>query len=195
MAKIVRKTQKIFASSAGVNQIAQYGSLAAAAPAFTTDPAVIQSLANYLGGWFSAVIGSNSPAIEDMNAIQYLYAYQLAYLMQEGIAEWDAGTTYYIGSIVSDGIGLTYISKIDNNLNSPITSNDWLPMNGLTKNAAASLTLTIPSGYSLTNPNLVIPTGAVWTVQSGGALYGVDSITLQGTASLTIQSGGKGRVI
>lgn len=121
MSKIVRKVQKIFGINAGFQQIAEFGSLAAGTPSFTTDPATIQSLSNYLDGWFQAVLGNNSPAIEDMNALCYLFAYQLAYLMQEGIPEWEAGTTYFIGSMAQDGTGQVYTSIADNNLNNALT--------------------------------------------------------------------------
>lgn len=121
MAKITRKIMKIFGSSAGPSEIAKFGSLAAAAPAYSTDPTVIQSLSNYLDGWLGAVIGANSPALEDMNALCYLYAYQLAYLMQAGVAEWDSTTTYYIGSLVNDGTGIIYRSIVDNNLDNALT--------------------------------------------------------------------------
>lgn len=125
MSRLSRITQKIFGSSAANNQIAQFGSLASGSPvlypAGSADPSAIQSLANYLTGWFGAVVGGNSPAIEDMNALCFLYAYQLAYLMQSGIAEWDAGTTYYQGSLVQDGTGSVYTSIVDTNLNNPLT--------------------------------------------------------------------------
>jgi hypothetical protein len=127
MAKILRKTAKIFGINAGANQIAEFGSLAAGSPTFTTDPAIIQSLGNYLTGWFGAVIGANSPAIEDMNALCYLFAYQLAYLFQAGVPEWDSGTTYYTGSLVTSG-GQIYVSLTDNNLNNALTSAaNWRP--------------------------------------------------------------------
>lgn len=102
MTKITRQTQKIFGSNAGFDQIAQFGSLQAGTPTFTTSIPTIQALSEYLTGWYGAVIGQNSPAIEDMNALCYLYAYQLAYLFQAGVAEWDAGTTYYAGSLVNN---------------------------------------------------------------------------------------------
>src|SRR5690554_546519 len=108
MAKITRKNMKVFGSLAGPNQIGKFGSLAAADPQYTTDPEAIQELGNYLTGWFGAVIGANSPAIEDLNAITYLFAYQLSYLMQAGIPEWDTNTTYYKGSVVNDGNGVLY---------------------------------------------------------------------------------------
>ncbi|PNA42272.1 hypothetical protein, partial [Pseudomonas sp. MPR-AND1A] len=85
MAKLSRVTQKIFGSSAGANQIGKFGSYAAGSPVISSDPTVIQSLSNWLTGWFGAVVGGNSPAIEDMNAVCFVYAYQLAYLMQQGI--------------------------------------------------------------------------------------------------------------
>ena len=50
-----------------------------------------------------------------------LYGYQLAYLMQEGVPEWNADTTYYIGSIVNDGLGNCYRSLTDSNLNNALT--------------------------------------------------------------------------
>lgn len=121
MAKLTRKTQKVFGSTAGVNQIAQIGSLAAAAPAYSTDPDTIQALSNYLAGWFSVVVGSNSPAIEDMNALCYLFARQLAYVFQNGVAEYDSATTYYTGSFASDSVGNVYTSIVDTNLGNALT--------------------------------------------------------------------------
>ena len=127
MSKILRKTAQIFGSNAGPNQLAKFGSLAAGSPTFSTDPAVIQALSNYLTGWFGAIIGANSPAIEDMNALCFLFAYQLAYGFQAGVAEWDSGTTYYTGSMVNSG-GQLYVSLTDNNLNNAITSvANWRP--------------------------------------------------------------------
>ncbi len=131
MTKIARKTQKIFGSTAGASQIAQIGSLAAAAPVFSTDPDTIQALSNYLTGWFSVVIGSNSPAIEDMNALCFLFARQLAYLFQSGVAEWDTATVYYIGSFASDGVGNIYSSLTDTNTGNALTSAaNWKRTNG-----------------------------------------------------------------
>lgn len=126
MAKLLRKNQKVFGSSAGLNQIGEFGSLAAGSPAFTTDPETVQALANYLTGWFGAVIGGNSPAIEDMNALCFLFAYQLSYLMQTGVPEWNASTTYFIGSLVNDGSGALYYSLTNNNTNNALTSSsNW----------------------------------------------------------------------
>lgn len=100
MAQITKFIPFIFASNAGPDQIAKFGSLAANAPEFSTDAEDAQSLANFLEGWFNAVIDGNSPCIEDMNAIFFIITTYLAYLNQQGIPEWDDTTEYYVGSVV-----------------------------------------------------------------------------------------------
>ena len=123
MARLPRVTQKLFGSSAGFQQVGQFGSLAANSPTYTTDAAQIQGLSNFLDGWFAAVLGNNSPAIQDMNGLFLVAFQQLAYLMQEGVAEWDTATTYYTGNIVSDGAGQLYVSLQDSNIShTPISS-------------------------------------------------------------------------
>lgn len=130
MSKIMRQTAEIFASQASTAQIAQFGSLAANAPmvysGLTATPAGIQALANWLQGWFSGVEGAASPAIEDLNGYCFVMAYQIAYCLQTGVAEWDSGTTYFIGSVVNDGHGNLYVSLTDNNLNNALTNtSNW----------------------------------------------------------------------
>lgn len=126
MSKITRALQKIFGGSLSPsNNIAQFGSLAAGSPAYSSDPAVIQALAKYLQGWASATVGNTSPALEDRNALDYLFSYQLAYLGQAGISEWIATQTYYIGSWCQVA-GVAYISKTDGNINHPVSdTNNW----------------------------------------------------------------------
>jgi hypothetical protein len=126
MAKILRKIAKIFGSTASSDQIGEFGSLANGAPAYTSDPTVIQSLSNYAAGWFAAVIGGNSPAIEDVNALDYLWSYQLAYLMQAGMPEYDATTTYYTNSMVNY-LGAIYVCQFDNitGVSPAASGTDW----------------------------------------------------------------------
>lgn len=121
MAKINRVLQKIFASSASSDQTGVIGSFAAGAPTTTTDISAVQSLSNYLGGMYSIVLGENAPCIQDLNSLFWLTTYQLAYLMQAGVAEWDAETTYYIGSVVNVG-GNLYVSRTNDNLGNAVTT-------------------------------------------------------------------------
>lgn len=124
--ELTRYFQKIFASNSASDQRRKFGSLAAGSPANATNPAEVQELANYLGGWPSAVIGNNSPALEDMNSLQYLFSYQLAYIMQKGIPEWETETTYYVGDIVSNGNGVIFVSKTDDNQGNALTdTSNW----------------------------------------------------------------------
>jgi hypothetical protein len=107
--KLSRVTQYLFGSTAGSTQIGQFSSLAAGSPVYTSDPAVIQQLSGYLEGWYGAVLGGNSPAIQDLNAIDRLYAYQLGYLFQQGIPEYDGSTVYFQNSVFQSG-GSFYVT-------------------------------------------------------------------------------------
>jgi len=121
MPKIERKTQKIFAKDGGQN--GQFGSAQALSPNTSDDLDVLQSLAAYLQGWQDATIsGDKRPPLEEENALHYIETSQIAYLLQEGIAEYDAGTKYYENSIVKEtGTVKLYKSLTDNNEGNPLT--------------------------------------------------------------------------
>lgn len=164
-----RKTQYQFGSAAGAQEIAQYGSFAAGAPLYTTDPADIQDLVQYEQGWQGASVSLN-PAIEDRNALDYLFAYQLQYLLQAGIPEWDAETTYFTGQVVSVGnqYGFQYVSLADDNLNHAVTDPlYWRKIDGqVTTPKTSGFTLTaadngciIPCNTSGGAFNITLPTG------------------------------------
>lgn len=128
MAKIARKTAVIFGGDAAAapGGVSQFGSLAAASPNYSKDPAIIQALSNWLDGWAAAVIGGNSPALEDMNAAMYVLAYQIAYVLQQGIAEYDTDTVYYEDSYVSYNGQIFKSLTDDNQGNQPDTSpTEW----------------------------------------------------------------------
>jgi hypothetical protein len=138
MSKIVRKNALVFGSSAGLDQIEQFGSLAGGTPNYTTDVETIQALSAWLEGWFGGVVGANLPAIEDLNGILYVLAYQIAYLLQTGIPEWNTSAIYYIGSLVNDGNGTVYVSIADANTGNALTdATKWSvpPENFSTKTA------------------------------------------------------------
>jgi len=131
MPKITRKDQKIFGGGlVAQNNIAQFGSLKANNIQYDLDPDVIQGLSAFLNGWGAAVVSNQAPALQDMNALFYLITRQLAYLVQTGVPEWNATTTYYIGSVVQDGSGNTYRSLTDTNLNHALTDSSYWSMSG-----------------------------------------------------------------
>lgn len=131
MSKLTRVFQKQFGVNAGNSDVGIFGSLAASNPQYSKDPKTIQSLNAFLTGWAAETIANNRPALEDFNALDFLAFYQLCYLFQSGVPEWDASTTYYTGSIVNNGAGVLYKSLVDSNLNNAVTDGTkWAKMLG-----------------------------------------------------------------
>lgn len=94
MTKIARTTQKIFASSA--SNVGQFGSAEAATFVLSNSVSTLQGLAAYVDGWSDAIIsGQRLPCLEELNGLHLIETSQISYIFQEGIPEWDAGTTYY----------------------------------------------------------------------------------------------------
>lgn len=123
MAKIQRKTQKIFSGQADNNMIAAFGTMKTGNPVYSTDIEELQTEA-YTQGWSEAVLEDKAPYLEEMNGMQYGLSSQIAYNFQEGVAEYDAETTYYKGSIVKNtnsGVPILYYSLTDENTGNPLT--------------------------------------------------------------------------
>jgi hypothetical protein len=183
MAKLPRETQLVFGSTPGFDQMTQFGSTANNSTVYTTNIAQIQGLSNYLVGWYDAVISGSFPIIQDMNAIHYLYAYQLAYLFQAGVPEWDSGTTYYVGSRANDGNGNLYTSIADSNTNHALTNSTyWLPP-GAALSSNLSTALTIPSGYNWNVSFLTIASSTTVTI-AGTSVMSAKTI-VNGTLIIT----------
>lgn len=125
MPKIQRKTQKIFCSNAENDQLAVFGSMVTGNPVYTNDIETLQSNEAYTQGWEAATEEDKAPFMEEMNGLQYGLSKQIAYTFQEGIPEYDANTTYYIGSIVkklnAENKPVLYTSIIDNNTDNALT--------------------------------------------------------------------------
>jgi len=113
MSILTRAIQKVFGETGGAGEFGQIGSKAAGSASTSKDIATIQSLTEYLQGYFSITSDqgtSRLPYSEDLNSLFYLTTRQLAYLFQSGIPEWDTDTDYYADvSIVQEG-GDVYIS-------------------------------------------------------------------------------------
>lgn len=123
MAKIPRVTQKIFAENAGSNEVTAFGTAKNGDDAeYTRDLSKIQTEA-FTQGWEPALLTDDAPFMEDMNAVLLALSQQIAYLFQEGNAEWDNQTTYYKFSIVKKVINgdlkLFYSLTDDNIGNDP----------------------------------------------------------------------------
>lgn len=121
MAKITRETQKIFANAAANNGV--FGSGQLGTKVISNDLAVLQGLAAWDSGWLDAVLGTKKfPPLEEFQSLNFINTYQLSYLFQEGVSEYDAGTTYYINSWVKKtGTNQLYASLTDTNLGNALT--------------------------------------------------------------------------
>ena len=128
MPKIQRTTQQIFAANAGSQQVTAFGTAKDQTPVYTQSVAQIQNT-NYGYGWSSALQPDKAPWQEDMNALFYAITTQLAYLFQEGIPEYDAGTSYSAGALTkssnTQGQLTIYKSLTDDNLGNPLTSESY----------------------------------------------------------------------
>jgi len=202
MVRKARKTQLQFGSTAGSQEIAEFGSLAAGSAAYSTNPTNIQSRAQFLQGWVAAAVGS-SPAIEDENALHFLWAYQLFYLLETGIPEWDAGTTYYVGDVVSSGdqYGRIYVSVADGQTNHAVTDAAYWRLqsgqpattitSGKTLAAADNGTIipcnTSGGAFSITLVLGGAPKGYFFTIKDVNGTFGSNPVSIVRIASETIE--------
>ena len=177
MAKLTRTLHKIFGASGATSNFGQFGSAKAGAIVTTKDLATIMTLAAWGTGWQDAIIGSNkAPALEEMNAMLYEHSFQTAYLMENGIPEWEVGTTYYTGSVVRVG-ALWYVSLQDANVgNTPPAS----ASNALWQWANAPQT---PIGSLQYWPGVFAPDG--WLMASGAAVSRTTYATLMAVLTQT----------
>lgn len=183
MAKLNRKTMKIFGENSQNDEMTSFGSPTLGSPTFTRDLDLIQST-EYVNGWFPTILeGAIRPYAEDMNGVFYLFSYQLKYLMEQGIAEWDSGTTYYTNSLAKYGTEI-YISLQDNNANNnPISSiGYWQWYAGLNNPSELPIgTIQDYAGTSITNSK--------WMFCNGQALSRTDYAGLFAVIGTTYGSG------
>ena len=141
MAQLPRKFQRIFAETAGTDEVGVVGSRASGTPTTSKDLDVIQSNNRFVQGWFLTTVRqtltggvqADLPASEDFNGLLFLLTSQLQYLFQNGIPEWldDANQRYYenISFVQVNGDVYQAIQGDDGaNINAqqnPTTSPDW----------------------------------------------------------------------
>jgi microcystin-dependent protein len=159
MSKLARKTHRLFAGEAPVQgNLAQFGSEAAGTPNFTGDPEQIQTLPAWGAGWGGAVVRNKVPPMQDMNALQYTFSYQLAYLLQMGVPEWKEDQEYYQNSFCQSG-GLLYVSKLDGNVGRTVTDTNYWRLFTTTGSGPASARLpSAPEEYQYYDTDI-----GVWT--------------------------------
>lgn len=154
MSRLTRVHQKVFASNAANNGV--FGSLQAGNPQTSNDVATLQSLSAFENGWDDAIEqGDKLPPLEEFQGIQYGISYQQAYMLQEGIAEWDSSTPYYKGSLAKTISGSSfklYCSLSDNNTGNIVTNTTYW-----------KLVMDSDAGYFILNSNNTASGNNTWT--------------------------------
>lgn len=178
MTKLNRLTAKIFGETASATntpkEIGQFGSAKAGTYNATGDVATIQSLSAWSNGWIDAVTPTDQfPPLPEMTGVHKVLSYQNAYLLQQGIPEWDSGTTYYTNGFCSKN-GKIYISQSDNNLNNDPES-DTVNWNVFESGGARNIGEIVQSTIPLTDAGLHLLDGALID-GSGGYADFVDYI-------------------
>ena len=125
MTKLARITGKLFGGSASASgsdpEIAQFGSGKTGTYLGTTDVNTIQSLSAWQNGFIGCVTPTDQfPPLPEMTGFGKVLSYIQCYLLQQGVPEWDSGTTYYAGNWCSSN-GNLYVSVADENLNNAVT--------------------------------------------------------------------------
>lgn len=115
MAKLTRKTLKVFGSAGANTYFAEFGSQTLGAPVKTKDIDSIQTLSAWINGFQDEVDADKAPYMEDVNSMMYVHSYMVAYLFENGIPEWSATTTYYQGSVVRKTTTFEQYGSIGNN--------------------------------------------------------------------------------
>jgi hypothetical protein len=182
--KIVRQTMLQFGGAlAASGNIAIFGSLAAGSIGYSLQPVTIQSLIQYAQGWSAAVFGNNAPAKQDRNALDYLFSYQLGYILQAGIPEWDAATPYFAQASFCQVAGVIYTANTNNTGINPVTD---VNSSGVGTNWT---TLFAQIASQVAPPSQGICKAWVYFSGLNGAIissFGVSSITVNGTGDYTI---------
>lgn len=142
MTTLSRQPQKVFAGSANADQIAVFASMKTGTPVYSTSLATLQS-SSYLQGWADAIKSDKAPYLEEMNAVQYGFSYQLAYILQEGTPEYDNTTEYSDTSLVkstNNGEIVIYRSLSDGNTGNALSDTTYWKKIFSTGDVALSLT-------------------------------------------------------
>jgi hypothetical protein len=130
MVQLYVETQKVFGATGATGVLGQFGSFKNGSPTYSNDPDVIQALSNFGQGLAAGIVNNAPPAIQEIDALFYLISRQIAYLLQTGIPEWNANTTYYVGSFVSainGENGAIFMSVANDNLGNDLDdTSKWM---------------------------------------------------------------------
>jgi hypothetical protein len=202
MPRLARVTQQIFASAAANNGV--FGSAQIGTKITSNSLPTIMGLAAWTQGWLSAVLGASKfPPLEEFQAVEYVHSTQIAYILQQGIPEYDGGTTYWTDNIViNPGTFQLYGSLQDGNVGqalnnaaywkllvdlSTIGSGNPIYIGGTSTGAANAQVLAVltPTGFTLTN-------GFTITFTAGFTNTGATTLNANATGAIAVEKNSGG---
>lgn len=188
--KLTRTLQKIFGLESQPKQMVEFGSPTNGRAVYSKDAKDIQT-DYYEAGWFPESLSGNiRPYAEDMNALHYVHSYQLAYLLQAGIPEWDPETPYFKDCIVrgvsnsndaTDTTGRTLYVCQQNGVNGegvigtelPNGIQPWLDYTGTFWTTLSLGETAVPVGASLEWNGMQVPSEK-WRFENGDEVTDTD---------------------
>ena len=175
-----RKHLKVFGES--TTDKGQFGSAQAGTKLTSNDPETLQDLTAFENGWSDAVIsGKRLPPLEEMNSLHFIATYHLAYLMQKGLPEWNAETTYFTGDWARSGDTL-YKSLTDDNLNNVVTDEtNWK----LLKDFGEIENPKMIEGFGFSTPNPTDFTNFPVTFDGGQCYDSTGTFLIEHTGNMT----------
>lgn len=188
MSKLERKNHKVFGINATETKVGQFGSANATTKITTKDIEKIQALDAWEQGWEAGAVGNNRyPTQQERTGVDYEHSYQIGYMLQEGIPEWNKDTTYNKGSIVKAYSGTAlqiYVSLVDDNLNNAVPDiTKWKPE--LANSDLSNLTETGEKHFL--NKSQV--TNCILEAPNGVATYMGDTLTVKQGLKVLIPNG------
>lgn len=187
MAKITRQTQKIFANAATNNGV--IGSGQDGSKVLSNSLATLQGLGAWDTGWLDMVLGAKKfPPLEEFQALDYINTYQLSYLFQEGVPEYDSGTTYFTNSWVKKaGTNKLYASIADTNAGNALTdATKWKLLIDFDATTAADLVLNFAADTGTQNHFLTAPSPAIVSYVTGTVIWIKPAHTITGACDVGV---------
>jgi hypothetical protein len=167
-----RKNLKEFSAN-NKSGLQVFGSRASNSPSNSSDPEILQSNPNFELGWRGATLlnpdnSTRLPQIDEMAALDYIHNYALNYILQKGIPEYNAATSYFISDLARDAGGTEiYKSITDDNLGNALNDTaNWEFQGDL------SLLKNVPSNTIIVNSEADLPPAVGSVITFGAAENG-----------------------
>ena len=185
MTTFTRKKLEEYAANVTATDLQVVGSDAAGLPVLSDDPEALQANNAYKQGLLNIKnSSSNDLELKEINSLFYIHNYHLNYILQNGLQEYNADTSYQEDGYVRDGIAI-YKSLTNNNLNNPVTdTNNWefvatlkSGSNVVVVNALSDLPTPVTNNITLADNTAYIIFGTV-NVGTNSITYGANSSLL-----------------